>query len=174
MTNIMENLNGIAPMGMGIGLMTVVGQCIGAGRKNEAVYYIRKVCVWAEICLIISCVLVYLAARPVTVIAAMEPESAALCVYMVGWITVCKPIFWVGSFIPGYGMRAAGDVKFSMIVSTITMWLCRVSLCIFLVRALHFGPMAVWIGMFTDWGVRSIIFFGRFHSRKWLEHRVVA
>ena len=42
------------------------------------------------------------------------------------------------------------------------------------VRALHFGPMAVWIGMFTDWGVRSIIFFGRFHSRKWLEHRVVA
>lgn len=174
MTNIMENLNGIAPMGMGIGLMTVVGQCIGAGRKDEAVYYIRKVCVWAEICLIISCVLVYLAARPVTVIAAMEPESAALCVYMVGWITVCKPIFWVGSFIPGYGMRAAGDVKFSMIVSTITMWLCRVSLCIFLVRALHFGPMAVWIGMFTDWGVRSIIFFGRFHSRKWLEHRVVA
>lgn len=173
MANIMENLNGIAPMGMGIGLMTVVGQCIGAGRKDEAVYYIRKVCVWAEICLIISCVLVYLAARPVTVIAAMEPESAALCVYMVGWITVCKPIFWVGSFIPGYGMRAAGDVKFSMIVSTITMWLCRVSLCIFLVRALHFGPMAVWIGMFTDWGVRSIIFFGRFHSRKWLEHRVV-
>ena len=174
MANIMENLNGIAPMGMGIGLMTVVGQCIGAGRKDEAVYYIRKVCVWAEICLIISCVLVYLAARPVTVIAAMEPESAALCVYMVGWITVCKPIFWVGSFIPGYGMRAAGDVKFSMIVSTITMWLCRVSLCIFLVRVLHFGPMAVWIGMFTDWGVRSIIFFGRFHSRKWLEHRVVA
>ena len=32
MTNILENLNGVAAIGVGIGLMTVVGQCIGAGR----------------------------------------------------------------------------------------------------------------------------------------------
>ena len=36
MTNILENLNGIAAIGIGIGLMTVVGQCLGAGRKDEA------------------------------------------------------------------------------------------------------------------------------------------
>lgn len=42
MTNILENLNGIAAIGIGIGLMTVVGQCLGAGRKDEAVYYIKK------------------------------------------------------------------------------------------------------------------------------------
>ncbi len=42
MTNIMENLNGIAAIGIGIGLMTVVGQCMGAGRKEEAVYYIKN------------------------------------------------------------------------------------------------------------------------------------
>ena len=40
MTNILENLNGIAAIGIGIGLMTVVGQCLGAGRKDEAIYYI--------------------------------------------------------------------------------------------------------------------------------------
>ena len=42
MTNILEMLNGIAGIGIGIGLMTVVGQCIGAGRKEEAKYYIVK------------------------------------------------------------------------------------------------------------------------------------
>ena len=42
MTNILENLNGIAAIGIGIGLMTVVGQCLGAGRKDEAIYYIKK------------------------------------------------------------------------------------------------------------------------------------
>ena len=42
MTNILEHLNGIAAIGIGIGLMTVVGQCLGAGRKDEAVYYIKK------------------------------------------------------------------------------------------------------------------------------------
>ena len=42
MTNILENLNGIAAIGVGVGLMTIVGQCLGAGRQDEAVYYIKK------------------------------------------------------------------------------------------------------------------------------------
>ena len=41
MTNILENLNGIAAIGVGVGLMTIVGQCLGAGRKDEAVYYLK-------------------------------------------------------------------------------------------------------------------------------------
>lgn len=35
MTNIIENLNGIMSIGMGIGLMTVVGECLGAGEKKK-------------------------------------------------------------------------------------------------------------------------------------------
>lgn len=173
MTTILENLNGMAATGIGIGLMTIVGQCIGAGRKDEAVYYIKKLVVISEICMILNCLLVYAIAYPITVIGAMEKESAALCMHMMGRITVIKPIFWVASFIPAYGMRAAGDVKFSMIVSTISMWLSRVSLCVFLVKVFGFGPMAVWIGMFTDWGIRGVIFLWRFHSRKWLENKVI-
>lgn len=173
MTNIMESLNSRAVVGIGLGMMTVVGQSIGAGRKDEAVYYMKKLTLWGEICLFSSCVLVYLLARPITIIGAMEPESAALCLYMMGWITIVKPIFWNLSFIPVYGLRAAGDVKFSMTVSTISMWVCRVSLCVFLVKVFGFGPMAVWIGMFTDWAVRGTIFSLRFHSRKWLEHKVL-
>lgn len=42
MTNILENLNGIMAIGIGVGLMTVVGECIGAGRKDEAIYYIKR------------------------------------------------------------------------------------------------------------------------------------
>ena len=43
MTNILENLNGMAAIGIGVGLMTIVGQCMGADRKDEAVYYIKKI-----------------------------------------------------------------------------------------------------------------------------------
>ena len=42
MTNILENLNGMAAIGVGVGLMTIVGQCMGADRKDEAVYYIKN------------------------------------------------------------------------------------------------------------------------------------
>ena len=76
MTNILENLNGIAAIGVGIGLMTVVGQCLGAGRKDEAVYYIKKLCVLAEIIIIASCLLVFALTIPITKLGGMEPESS--------------------------------------------------------------------------------------------------
>lgn len=173
MTNIMENVNGVFGIGVGIGLMTVVGQCMGAGKREEAKYYICKLVVLAEAGIIVSCLLVYAITGPVTVLAGMEPESARMCLEMVKAITIVKPLVWTTSFVIAYGLRAAGDVKFSMIVSTCTMWMCRVALCIFLVKAFHFGPMAVWIGMFADWTVRSFIFVARFMSGKWIKNRII-
>lgn len=173
MTNILENLNGIAAIGIGIGLMTVVGQCLGANRQDEAIYYIKKLSWLAEAVVIVSCLLVFALTKPITIIAGMEPASAKLCLSMVTFITIVKPLSWVLAFIPPYGMRSAGDVKFSMITSCCTMWLCRVSLCIYLCRVWGFGPIAVWIGMFCDWTLRAIIFSIRFHSRKWLNHHVI-
>ena len=169
MTNILENLNGIAAIGIGIGLMTVVGQCLGAGRKEEAKYYIVKLCGIAEIGIIVSCIIVYALVRPITVLGGMETDSARMCIEMVGAITIYKPIAWVFSFVPAYGMRAAGDVKFSMITSMTTMWCCRVALCIGLVKVFNMGPMAVWYGMFADWTVRGIVFVSRYFSGKWIK-----
>ena len=173
MTNILENLNGIAGIGIGIGLMTVVGECMGAKRKDEAVYYVKKLTLIAEVVVTVCCLGIFLLTKPITILGGMEPESASLCLYMMGWITVIKPLVWTGAFIPAYGLRAAGDVKFSMIISCLTMWFCRVSLCIFLSRHFGMGPMAVWIGMFSDWTLRGIFFGARFHSRKWLEKKVI-
>ena len=173
MTNILENLNGIAAIGVGIGLMTIVGQCMGAGRKDEAVYYIKKLCVIAEVTIIVSCLAVFALTKPVTILGGMEKGSADMCFHIVMWITIVKPLVWTMAFIPAYGLRAAGDVKFSMITSCITMWTCRFCLCVFLIRVMGFGPMGVWIGMFADWTIRGIIFAWRFHSRRWLEHRVI-
>ena len=173
MTIIFENVNGMAAVGIGIGLMTVVGQSIGAGRQEEAKYYIVKLAGYAEIAMIISCILVYIAARPVTVLAGMSEESTALCMQMILAITIVKPLLWVPSFTPPNGLRAAGDVRFSMITATLTMWLCRVALSIFLMRVVKTGPIGVWYGMFADWGVRGVIFTIRFVRGKWIRFKVI-
>ena len=173
MTIIFENVNGMAAVGIGIGLMTVVGQSIGAGRQEEAKYYIVKLAGYAEIAMIISCIFVYIAARPVTVLAGMSEESTALCMQMILAITIVKPLLWVPSFTPPNGLRAAGDVRFSMITATLTMWLCRVALSIFLMRVVKTGPIGVWYGMFADWGVRGVIFTIRFVRGKWLRFKVI-
>ncbi len=127
--------------------MTVVGQCIGAGKVEEARYYMVKLCGYAEIVILISCAVVFLLTKPVTFLAGMEAESASLCMEMIIAITIVKPIVWVLAFIPAYGMRAAGDVKFSMILSSLTMWLCRVALCVYLIRSCGFTNGGV------DWHV---------------------
>ena len=173
MTNIIENLNGILAIGVGIGLMTVVGETLGAGRKEEAVYYVKKLCVISEVVIIVSCLVMFALVHPITYFGGMEPESARMCIHMVTWITIVKPVVWVMSFIPAYGFRAAGDVKFTMTVSVISMWFCRVTLAIVLARVFGMGPMAVWIGMFTDWTVRGVIYTVRFRSRRWLGHQVI-
>ena len=131
MTNILENVNGIFGIGVGMCLMTVVG--------------------------------------PITRLGGMEPDSARMCIEMVGAITIVKPLVWVLSFVPAYGMRAAGDVRFSMITSIITMWGCRVALSIVLIRIFDMGPMGVWYGMFADWTIRGIIFTTRFFSGRWVK-----
>ena len=163
MTNIIENLNGIMSIGMGIGLMTVVGECLGAGEKEEAVYYIKKISIAAEVVLIATCLLMFGLTYPISYFGGMEPESAKLCIFMVTCITIVKP----------YGFRAAGDVRFTMTTSMLCMWLCRVVLAMVLARVFHMGPIAVWIGMFTDWTIRGIIYTIRFKNRKWLAHQVI-
>lgn len=173
MANILEMVNGIFGVGVGIGLMTMVGQALGAGRKEEARYYIVKCTKIGLVGILVSCLAVFGLAGPVTRLAGMEPESAKLCLEMVTAITIAKPLFWAFSFIPGYGMRAAGDVKFSMITSSLTMWCLRVVLCIFLVKMYNMGPIAVWYGMFADWAVRGIVFMLRFRGDRWLQKRVI-
>lgn len=173
MTDILENVNGIFSNGVGIGLMTVVGQCIGAHRKEEAKYYIVKLMRIAWIGVIVSCLLVLAITKPVTWLGRMEPEAARMCFWLVTAMTIVKPLLWVGAFGLPYGFRAAGDVKFSMIVSVTSMWCCRVALSVFLVNTFHFGLGAVWIGIFTDWIVRACIFSVRFISGKWLHEDMV-
>lgn len=173
MTNIMEMVNGICGVGVGIGLMTVVGQSLGAGRREEARYYIVKCTQIGLGCILISCIGVRVLAGPITRMAGMEAVSAQLCMEMITAITIAKPLFWAFSFIPAYGMRAAGDVRFSMITSILTMWCLRVARCVFLVRFFNMGPMAVWYGMFTDWAVRGVVFFCRFKSGRWMQKSVI-
>lgn len=146
---------------------------MGAGRKDEAVYYVKKLSVIAEVVVVASCLLLFVLVRPITYFGGMEPASASMCIFMVTCITIVKPIVWTLAFIPAYGFRAAGDVRFSMVVSILSMWIFRVSLVMILARVFGMGPIAVWIGMFTDWTVRAVVFSIRLKNRKWLEHRVI-
>ena len=164
---VLEYLSSTAGVGVGLGLMSVVGNAIGAGRKEEARYYILKGCFMCFFIHVANNLIVLALTKPMIILSGMSQDSAVLCWEIMVFLTIAKSLVWVPAFVPAYGMRAAGDVKFSMITSSCTMWLCRVSLSIFLVRVMDVGLAGVWIGMATDWLVRNIIFTIRLLKGKW-------
>ncbi len=173
MVAMLESFACQASIGIRLGMMSVVGKCVGAKEYEQAKHYTMLLTKYAWIACIICCAMIMFPIKQITSLAGMEPESAKLAIWLTRIVFTYKMIFWTTSFLPGYGLRAAGDVKFSMITSTLSMWICRVVVTIFLVHQFHMGPLAVWIGMGSDWTVRSFIFLARFKSNKWLEHKVI-
>jgi Na+-driven multidrug efflux pump len=103
----------------------------------------------------------------------MGSESARMTFNLMLMISAFKIFLWPFAFIPAYGMRAAGDVKYTMLVSTITMWALRVGLCYYLCRYAGFGVSGVWIAIFADWFVRGVFYTLRFQKGKWMRKKVI-
>jgi len=87
--------------------------------------------------------------------------------------SVIQIFLWPGSFLVPAALRAGGDSKYTSILSMLSMWLFRVILGYILGVVLPFGIIGVWIAMFSEWGVRGIIFITRFRGTRWYQHRVI-
>ena len=170
---VLEYMSSMPSTAIGTGLMTVAGQCIGAGELDEAKYNIKKLTLWGTVVLLAANWLIFGLTFPVVWLAGMEADAAQLTIHVMLVISIVKPFLWPLSFLPINGMRAAGDVKFGMIASTISMWVFRVGLTTVLCRFLGVGLVGIWCGYFADWFVRSVVFSLRYVSGKWTQHRVI-
>jgi putative MATE family efflux protein len=171
--NTLEYFTSMPSMAIGLGLVTVAGQCMGAGRPQEAKYYALRLTLVSEVLVILTGVLIFFSVDTVSQLSGLGEESAQLVHQMMLLITFVKPFIWPLAFTLPNAMRAAGDVKFSMTVSAVSMWVFRVALCMFLIRVLGFGILGVWIAMFVDWFDRDLWNLGRFLSGKWTEKKVL-
>lgn len=168
-----ELMTSMPSQAVATGLMTVVGQCMGAGKPDQAKYYIKKLTIWS-FCILFVLNWLAMAATPLaTRLAGMDAATAEMTIDTMLFISILKPVFWMCAFVPASGMRAAGDVKFGMVVSTCTMWFVRVGLSTLLCRHFGVGLVGIWWGFFADWTVRSIIFGLRYRSGKWAQQKVI-
>ncbi len=170
---VLEFMSSVASMAIGTGLVTVAGHCVGAGKLDQAKYYTKKLTIWSAAVLFVCNWLIYFLTAPVARLAGMEPDAAELTVSVMLVISIIKPVFWPLAFTPMNGMRAAGDVNYIMVMSSVSMWIFRVGLTLLLCRALHVGLIGIWCGYFADWAVRSVIFTHRFYSDKWHSRKII-
>ena len=98
----------------------------------------------------------------------VSPEAEKLAVTVTLIHGISSIFIWVPAFmVPGF-LRAAGDAKFTMLASMLTMWVVRVMLAYVLGKYMGYGVIGVWFAhAIVDWSVRGAIFFLRYRSGKW-------
>lgn len=158
---------------VGLGMITVVGQCIGAGEYEQARHYIKKLMKLAYLIGGAANILALLCARQLVGFFSLSPETARLAVIISSMHAGCWLLAWPAAFTLPNGLRAAGDVKFTMMISIAIMWACRIGLSY--VFALYFGMglIGVWLAMILDWVVRAVFYIVRFMGSKWYSHTVI-
>lgn len=158
---------------MGPVFITVVGQCMGASDIDQADYYFKKL---MKITLVLSIAwnAFILAITPVFMnFYVLSDKTKELIIILVAihniFNTVAFPFFGPLS----NGLRATGDVKYTMIVSIASTVGGRLVFSLIFAIYFNMGVIGIALAMCLDWSIRGIIFFLRYKSHKWTQFKVI-
>lgn len=153
---------------------TLVGQLIGAGLKEKArkwnLYITATSCLMNIFISLLFFPLAGLIVRAYT----SDQDSIKLSTDLIRMYLIVLPLLHAPSFALPSGLRGAGDVRYTMVVSILSMWFMRVGASYLLTMYFGLGVHGIWIGMYLDWFVRGAFFLPRSLGRKWLRHKTVS
>ena len=165
---------------IGLAMVTVVGQCVGAHDKEGAKKYSRLLIGITYLSIWVMCLLTVFCGKFVIGIYNVSPEASEMAFELIMYHSLLAAIIWPVAFtLPG-ALRSASDVSFPLVVSAFSMWVFRVGTSyffalpsvsvfgLFTLPGFGLGVLGVWIAMTVDWGFRAILFAYRHLSGKWL------
>lgn len=165
--NSLDNLGTIICQAIGLAMITVVGQCVGAKEEGQVRYYTKKLlkmsyaftaCVNIPMLLVLPWILK---------LYSLGPE-ATWYAYVLVMIHNGMAIFiWPVAFVLPNMLRACNDVRFTMIASIFSMFVFRIGFSYIIGVNMGYGAIGVWIAMVIDWIFRTICFVGRYLSGRW-------
>ena len=171
--NGLDSMGTIAGQAMNLAMLTVIGHCMGAGKKEEAVFYTKKL--WKltyQITFVINTVI--LLSLPLLLKLFSLSEEVYRYSYILILIHNGIAIFlWPTAFTMPNALRAAGDVKFCMIVSVFSMIAFRILFSVVFGTWFGLGIIGVWIAMVMDWIFRASVFTIRLSQGRWLEYKII-
>ena len=154
-------------MSFGFALLTVCAQCVGAGDFEQVKYYTKHMMRVEYLCLIASNLIVILALPFILSVYNLSDEAARYANDIILYHAACVVTIWPLSFTLPNTLRAAADVKITMVLSIISMWVFRFGFSYLLTMVFHIGIFGVWVAMTIDWLVRGIFFVCRYKSGRW-------
>lgn len=168
------SLAALAGVAMGPAFITVIGQCMGSRNTEAAEYYFRKL---TKMTVLISSVwnlLIFLLTPLFLKFYSLSPETKQLVIWLVLIHNVFNAIAFPFSGALSNGLRAAGDVKFTMYVSILSTIAVRLLLSYLLGIVWNLGVIGIAVAMVCDWLLRAVVFAWREKAGKWKEFQVIS
>ena len=155
-------------------VMTVVGQCIGAGELEQAKMYTKKFTLYANVATFALFSLLIIFRNRVVLLYDLDAALLSECgkqLFYASAITILT--FYGRAFIPLSSFRAAGDTKYAVCASLIGMFVGRVVLAYVFLSWLKLGALGLWIGMGANHLICAVFSTVRLRSGKWLNKKVI-
>ncbi len=142
---------------LGAGMLTIVGQCYGAGEYDQARYYARKLVILDYLMLVVLCTILIAGASFWISCYQLSGQAADLARGLLISHALAM-ILWPVAFLYPYYFRAIGRAGFTMMVALVTMWLFRVGLAYLFIKFFHMNVLGVWYAMYIDWVARFVVY----------------
>ena len=157
----------------GYAFVTVTGQCMGAGDVEAADYYNKKLLRITYFGSTIWNILIFALTPLVLMLYSLSSEAKRLVILLVLIHTVGNSILCPLAFSLSNGLRAAGDICYTMLASIFATVICRVALSVLFGLWLHLGVVGIAYAMVGDWLIKAILIVIRYRSRKWAQFEVI-
>lgn len=152
---------------------TVIGQCMGARNIEAANFYFKKL---DRITLVLSIAwnaFIFVITPLIIRYSAISAEAKSLVIWLVLINNIFNGLAYPFAGPLGNGLRAAGDVKFTMFTSITLTIAARLLFSALFGLAFGWGVIGIAIGMSMDLVFRGIIFIWRYKSQKWTQFHLI-
>lgn len=157
---------------LSIAATALVGQSMGRGKSEEADDVLTYITKLATISLTALGIIAFPLSRLLASLYTTNSDIIRLTANLLKVNSIFIPL-WAVAFVLPSGLKGAGDVKYTMITAVIGMWVFRITLGYVLGLPLKLGLIGVWLGMYTDWLVRGILYYIRLKNGKWKRFSVI-
>ena len=158
---------------MGTVFITVIGQCVGAGDTEAAEWYMRKLTRLSLVLAIAWNIIVMILTPVLLPLYDLSAETKHLILIIVAIHNLFSALVQPFSGPLSSGLRAAGDVKFTMWASIFATVVCRTFLSFLLAKWLGMGVIGIALAMVLDWCIKAALDIWRFRSGKWKNRRII-
>jgi putative MATE family efflux protein len=170
------NINSLSFMpgfGFGTAATTLVGQAIGAQKKDLATAYGKQTAYITAVLLAVASVFMYIWVVPIVDLYTDDPEVIRLAASALRIFILFQPLFGVFMVLAG-ALRGAGDTKWVMYITTIGNWGIRLLFSYYFVFVLDLGLDGFWLAMGVDIVMRTALIIWRFQTGKWRDIKVIS